>query len=339
MIAALMLLAWNQGASARTNDHGASRADTLSETQAPASQAAELAEADRLNISVVQLHKEGKDEQALPLASRVLEIREKALGPDHKLVALALFNLGELYVAQRKYGAAEPLYKRALVILEKSSGQDDVMVVKVLNALGVLRFADRDYDKSEAYYQRALAINEKAFGAESLEAARALLNLAELYRLLSRYEKAEAIFLKLLAIEGKLLQPDDDELEKAQDRYVCLLYESGAEKRARALEEHYRAMNRKPATLVDEVINGRALKLPVPEYPIEARRIRAHGVVLVKVTIDEAGKVAQATATCGHPYLRKASEDAALRARFSPTLVAGQPVKVTGIITYRFIPR
>jgi protein TonB len=91
-----------------------------------------------------------------------------------------------------------------------------------------------------------------------------------------------------------------------------------------------------PSTLVPEVLNGKALNLPKPEYPEEARQFRVHGTVLVKIKIDESGKVIEAVATCGNPYLRRASEEAAYKARFTPTFKAGQPVQVTGVIIYNF---
>ena len=43
----------------------------------------------------------------------LLAINEKALGPDHPSVALALNDLAELYKEEDRYADAEPLYKRA----------------------------------------------------------------------------------------------------------------------------------------------------------------------------------------------------------------------------------
>jgi hypothetical protein len=59
----------------------------------------------------------------------------------------------------------------------------------------------------------------------------------------------------------------------------------------------------------------------------------------VRVLIDETGKVISARAISGHPELRKASEDAASRAEFTPTTLAGRAVKVTGSIIYNFVYR
>lgn len=91
-----------------------------------------------------------------------------------------------------------------------------------------------------------------------------------------------------------------------------------------------------PKTISGGVLNGKATSLPKPAYPAAARAINAKGTVTVQVTIDESGRVISASATNGHPLLRSAAVSAAQSARFSPTLLSGQPVKVTGVITYNF---
>lgn len=84
------------------------------------------------------------------------------------------------------------------------------------------------------------------------------------------------------------------------------------------------------------VLNGKALDLPKPVYTPQAKLIKATGTVTVQVLIDETGKVISAQAVSGHPLLRSAAVQAAYRARFSPTLLSEQPVKVSGVITYNF---
>jgi TonB family protein len=84
------------------------------------------------------------------------------------------------------------------------------------------------------------------------------------------------------------------------------------------------------------VLNGIALSLPSPVYPESARRMRASGLVSVEVVVDELGKVISATATSGPSVLRDTSVQAALRARFTSTKLSGQPVKVAGVIHYKF---
>lgn len=93
-----------------------------------------------------------------------------------------------------------------------------------------------------------------------------------------------------------------------------------------------------PKTVSGGVLNGKATSLPKPSYPAAARAMRASGSVSVQVLISENGSVISAHAVSGHPLLRAAAEGAARGARFSPTLLSGQPVKVSGVITYNFVP-
>ena len=84
-------------------------------------------------------------------------------------------------------------------------------------------------------------------------------------------------------------------------------------------------------------INGKAIYLPKPAFTPIARAAHAFGPVNVEVLIDENGKVISARALNGHPLLLNEAVKAAYQARFTPTLLGGQPVKVSGIITYNFV--
>ncbi|HWW74255.1 MAG TPA: energy transducer TonB [Pyrinomonadaceae bacterium] len=85
------------------------------------------------------------------------------------------------------------------------------------------------------------------------------------------------------------------------------------------------------------VLNGKAIAKPQPAYPPIAKAARVQGTVTVQVLVDEEGYVIAANAVSGHPLLQPASVFAARQARFSPTLLEGQPVKVSGVITYNFV--
>jgi len=85
------------------------------------------------------------------------------------------------------------------------------------------------------------------------------------------------------------------------------------------------------------VLNGKAITLPPPEYPAIARAAKAAGNVTVEITIDEEGNVISARSVSGHPLLQSAAVTAARQAKFSPTRVSGQPVKVNGVLVYAFV--
>jgi TonB family protein len=89
--------------------------------------------------------------------------------------------------------------------------------------------------------------------------------------------------------------------------------------------------------ITGDVETGRALELPKPVYPAIAAAAHASGDVQIQLLIDTDGTVIAAAAVSGHPLLQAASVAAARGARFSPTKFNGEPVKVTGVITYRFV--
>jgi periplasmic protein TonB len=89
----------------------------------------------------------------------------------------------------------------------------------------------------------------------------------------------------------------------------------------------------------DGVISSKIIEKPAPPYPPIAKTAGIFGPVAVQILVDEQGKVISAKATNGNPLLQAAAVQAAYRARFTPTLLSGQPVKVTGSITYNFVLR
>ncbi|HEX8180380.1 MAG TPA: energy transducer TonB [Pyrinomonadaceae bacterium] len=73
-----------------------------------------------------------------------------------------------------------------------------------------------------------------------------------------------------------------------------------------------------------------------PSYPAQARSARVTGNVTVFLTVDERGAVAEVKRTNGPELLRQAAEDAARRWKFKPTLINGQPVRVSGYLNFNF---
>ena len=86
------------------------------------------------------------------------------------------------------------------------------------------------------------------------------------------------------------------------------------------------------------ILNGRSSNLVKPVYTPEAYKAGASGQVTVKIVIDENGRVIWARAEEGHPMLRRASEEAAWQTTFPVTKLSGQPVKVSGVLLYNFVP-
>jgi TonB family protein len=303
-------------------------------------QSPELREASDLSVSVVKLFKEGKFNEAIPLAKRALEIRERLLPANDPMVLTALGNLGDLYNAKGDYNAAKKMFERLLPMQEQQFGPTNIKLASTLDRLAVLYYRERNINKAEDAYKRALGLRENAFGTDHLEVANSLFALAHFYRLSEKYDLALDAYRRSLFIYGRRGAKDPG-YERASAGMGCVAYETKKPaifQEIKRIQEQFAPTMDPPIPL--DILNGRALDLPKPEYTPDARARRLSGTVVVKVEIDEKGKVLNAKDMCqGLPFLTEAAIKAALQARFSPTLLNGQPIKVTGVIAYNFISR
>lgn len=297
----------------------------------------EVIEAATLAKKVIELYKQGKYKEALPLAKRCVQIREKAFAPADDALRTAVNNLAEVYIALGKYEDAEPLFQRLIKSYEEFA-PTDARLVRALQRMGLIKFVTGEHDKTERLYRRALEITEKVYAPDDPKAASAASYLAEYYQAVGDFKKAEPLYERIFAITEKHTpKRDSEDFRQARDRYACLLHKTRREDQAREVESRglLAAISSTPVT--GSVINGKAISMPKPPYPDEARAARVSGTVTVHVVIDEKGKVIRACAMQGPPLLMHASEAAAFNAVFTPTKLSGQPVKVTGIITYNFL--
>lgn len=73
-----------------------------------------------------------------------------------------------------------------------------------------------------------------------------------------------------------------------------------------------------------------------PTYPSIAKAARVTGVVTVYLIVNEKGEVETVQRLEGPLQLQQAAADAARRWRFNPTVIDGQPVRVTGYLSFNF---
>src|SRR5262249_36931015 len=140
--------------------------------------------------------KRGKPAEAEPLARRSLEIREKALGPDHPIVASSLDTLAEVLCHLGRHDQAEPLARRSPAIREKDPRRDPPERADSLGPRG------KDHE-AEAVYKRALAIREKALPADHPALIDLLDRFAALLRKAGRAAEADAIDARAKAARGR----------------------------------------------------------------------------------------------------------------------------------------
>jgi TonB family protein len=86
------------------------------------------------------------------------------------------------------------------------------------------------------------------------------------------------------------------------------------------------------------VLNIKAIDIPKPEYPAEAKSEKITGEVKAIVVVDETGKVVWARVNNRHSLLQAAVKKVVCKPRFKPATISANPISVSGLITYRFLP-
>lgn len=300
----------------------------------------ELKEATELTERAAKLLNEGKADEALPLAKRALQIREKLLPPTDVKISISLNYLGTAYARKGDYSAAIQTLERLLKILEDRFGAEDVNLLPTLNRLSLLYNLNANERKVEETYQRVLAIREKIFGVDSAEVAQVSYNLGEFYRMRGDFARSLTHYKRSLLNYGRLTGMDTPDFERVTKGFYCLSEQNEKQQPLEALIEVRRQLDPKRALLLElEKLEPRAIKVVQPEYPPEARERRLSGTVYLWIELDDEGNVASATDMCqAPPSLSEAAVKAALKSRFraSKVTVAGVPVKIKGIMSYRF---
>jgi len=76
-----------------------------------------------------------------------------------------------------------------------------------------------------------------------------------------------------------------------------------------------------------------------PAYPSISRRLGEEGVVILKVELDESGGVsnAQVASSSGYPRLDESARMTVSSWRCSPSLLHGQPVRMTAMQPFKFM--
>jgi tetratricopeptide (TPR) repeat protein len=142
--------------------------------------------------------------KAEPLYKRSLEIREKALGPNHFEIGNTCYNWANFYIGHGDGVHAEPLLKRALAVYERSLPPDHPNVAMVLNGLAGLLIDKGNVDEAEPYARRALAIQEKSLGPDHPSLAAPLTGLASINLIRGKCAEAETLYRRALKLaEGK----------------------------------------------------------------------------------------------------------------------------------------
>ncbi len=304
-----------------------------------------LNEGQTLNTELISLYSQRKFGDAVKLAGRIQSLIEQNGLLENQPALALLGNVGEVFLAKGKESNGVALFQKILASYQKLLGPESWPEAQIYQRMARSYYSKLQYAKAEEYGLKYVSLFEKLLGTESPKLAEAYVFLGDTYRLEQKWELAETAYLKAVEINDRTLSPDARAARTDLDSYGCLLYHWGSEKNklnemiAKMVKFRLARAERetagRPVKVVESgVVNGKATYLAKPYTPPELRDLR--GFVVVEVTIDEAGRVIKAKGTCGMSNFIGISELAALQSRFSPTSLAGAPVKVTGVIIYNF---
>jgi TonB family protein len=285
----------------------------VSHGQSATDQTKELEQATDLSAQVVKLYEAKKFEEALPLAKRILEIRQRLLPAGSPLIGSTLINLGELYLVLKKDSEAEKTFQQALTIADSKPGGDQIAITRLLDTLAFLRIRKHDFPHADPLLRRSLEIKEAVLGPTHPQTIEAMKD----YACLEIRNRSE---------ENLLVKDKDESRALMRARAFCWLGDLTGD------------CSLKAKIQTNDVLNGKALVLVTPGYPSTARAKHLAGTAFIAALIDKDGNVQAARSVCGgYAELNTASVEAARRSKFSPTKLNNEPVPATGLIIYRFI--
>ena len=147
-------------------------------------------------------------DKAEPIFLRVLEIREKAQGPQHEDVLSTLAMLANVYRSTQRPHLAEPLLKRILAEEERAAEPDQSSIAAALQGLAEVEADVKRYDEAKAHIRRALALSETG-GGNPTQIAKLLGVLAQIERKQENLEAAAATLQRAIALHETAIQATD----------------------------------------------------------------------------------------------------------------------------------
>ena len=251
-------------------------------------------EARALSSRAAELYRAGKVGEAIPLAKRALELREKALPAGHPDTATSVNNLAVFYEIQGRLTEAEQLHRRALEMRERALPAGHLDIAVSLNNLAVLYRRQGRLGEAEPLYKRTIELREKALPAGHPDIVRSLNNLAVLYSTQERLAEAEVLHKRVLDMREKTLRPGHPDIASTLTNLGLVHQKQGrlaeaAQLLTRALEIREKAL---PAGHPDLAVTLNNLALA---YSGQGRLADAETIYKRALAINEA------TLPPGHP--------------------------------------
>lgn len=151
-----------------------------------------------LNNRGILLGDMGRDEEAVEVLQRALEIRERVLGHDNVTTAVTMGALANVFNHLGRFDRAESLYAGELSIRQRLLPPDHMDVALSLENLAGVVSSRGDYPRARVLFDRAVAIRERHQPPEHQDMARLYNNLGVLNYRMGDFAGAAARFRQAL---------------------------------------------------------------------------------------------------------------------------------------------
>ncbi len=206
----------------------------------------------------------GSSPETVKLARRALGIRERALGPDHPDVGVALRGLARILYESGDLAAALPLAERALRLHEATLDSTDLRLAATLENRAFLHGAGGELEAALALFQRALAIRREVLGPDDLTVAAVAHRTGFTMSALGEFAPAMQLMEEALRVRQAALPADDPELATSYNDL--------------AIPHYYLGNYARAESLLVQAISIRERQLG-PEHPALAKSIDLLGIV------------------------------------------------------------
>jgi tetratricopeptide (TPR) repeat protein len=209
------------------------------------------------------LMNQGKYKEAWESHRQALELREKALGPEHPDVATSISNLASAAWWMGRYDEAVEKAERAVTLQSKALGPEHPEVMKTLIISAGTLFEVGRYEDALKRHERVLELQEKVLGVEHPSVSISLTNIAITLLSLGRYEEARQKSERAMVMAEK--RSDVLKLAAACISLGVALSELGRHEEAQRQQRRALAMRQKALG---------------PEHALVAESLRFHGIEL-----------------------------------------------------------
>jgi TonB family protein len=272
---------------------------------------------------------------AKTFANEVREMVERSYGTESSAAANAYLNLGTISIELTDWSDAATYLGKAYEIFAKAKKANGAQLLRILSLKAAAEENLEKRAEADGTYLQALEVVNSYNLKDSRETYSVILGAANALSRAKRFSAAQPLYLRSLRIAYEHFDVTSDARVNVLVYRHCLGDMDIRIARTKLQEEEQRLKEVESKT--KNIKHGKATWLPAPRYTAESKARFEYGFALVRVTIDEKGRVAKAIPLCSSPRLGGSALEAAKMARFEPTLVDDKPVAVQQLLVYRFI--